>query len=83
MDSTIVNIIGYNLGTGELYGIARDRLSFVLSEDSGATWVSIPRARYDLAAAESGFVRDTVVEWYTSARLAGLAPMGSWQGMWK
>lgn len=46
LDEVVINIIGYSAENDELYGIANDRRSYLVSQDYGATWWSISKQRY-------------------------------------
>jgi hypothetical protein len=46
LDSNLVNVIGYLTSSAELFGVDFTRRAFLISEDSGQTWLSVNPQRY-------------------------------------
>ena len=46
----MVNVIGYSADTGEMFGIAFDKRSFMSSSDNGHTWNYIAYSRFQVCS---------------------------------
>ena len=61
VDSSVINILGEL--SGDLYGIAWDKRSFMHSADSGQTWMAISYNKFALAKATAGYEEAWEVKW--------------------
>ncbi|XP_070559027.1 uncharacterized protein [Ptychodera flava] len=51
-----INVLGVNLSSSALYGLHNDMRSYLMSEDGGVTWFTIPQQLYENAKLETEFV---------------------------
>ena len=76
-------MVGYLPSTTELYAIARDYTTLMVSEDGGTTWVSVSTQRYAWAKGQPGYQAWTRVPWETLSSAAYITSGGSttYEGM--
>ena len=79
LDQTaVVNVMGYLPSAGQLFGIDMNQRAYVVSEDLGATWMSLTQKRFAYSCVQNGFIGNYSAAWQTTVTSAsGVAP---WSG---
>ena len=84
VSSDIINILGYYAPELAVYGLASDKVTYMMSNDTGSTWVTVSSAKYNATMAATGdWTAAIPVPWIYSAGFDTSTPIAQYtQGIY-